>query len=64
MTGMVRADPKPQHLPSALTGLRPGKLVFAGVTDEGWLYLTGVIDLFSRQVVGWSMKEHMRSSTG
>ena len=28
-------------------------------TDEGWLYLTVVIDLFSRQVVGWSMKPHM-----
>jgi len=23
-------------------------------TDEGWLYLAAVIDLFSRQVVGWS----------
>jgi len=31
-------------------------------TDEGWLYLTGVIDLFSRQVVGWSMTEHMQTS--
>ena len=31
-------------------------------TDEGWLYLTAVIDLFSRQVVGWSMKEHMQAS--
>lgn len=30
-------------------------------TDEGWLYLTAVIDLFSRQVVGWSMKPHMRT---
>ena len=30
-------------------------------TDEGWLYLTVVMDLFSRQVVGWSMKPHMRS---
>ena len=30
-------------------------------TDEGWLYLTVVIDLFSRQVVGWSMKPHMRT---
>lgn len=29
-------------------------------TDEGWLYLVAVIDLFSRQVVGWSMKPHMR----
>ncbi|QFT86672.1 Integrase core domain protein [Halomonas sp. THAF12] len=25
-------------------------------THEGWLYLSVVIDLFSRQVVGWSMK--------
>ena len=31
-------------------------------TDEGWLYLTAVIDLFSRQVVGWSMSEHMQAS--
>jgi transposase InsO family protein len=29
-------------------------------TDEGWLYLVAVIDLFSRQVVGWAMKPHMR----
>ena len=28
-------------------------------TDEGWLYLAVVIDLFSRQVVGWSMGERM-----
>jgi transposase InsO family protein len=31
-------------------------------TDEGWLYLAAVIDLFSRQVVGWSMQPHMQSS--
>ncbi len=31
-------------------------------TDEGWLYLAAVIDLFSRQVVGWSMQAHMHSS--
>ena len=31
-------------------------------TDEGWLYLAAVIDLFSRQVVGWSMQPHMRAS--
>jgi transposase InsO family protein len=30
-------------------------------TDEGWLYLAVAIDLFSRQVVGWSMKPHMRT---
>lgn len=31
-------------------------------TDEGWLYLTAVLDLFSRQVVGWSMRPHMQTS--
>ena len=31
-------------------------------TDEGWLYLAVVIDLFSRQVVGWSMQPHMHTS--
>lgn len=28
-------------------------------TDEGWLFLAVVIDLFSRQVVGWSPREDM-----
>ena len=31
-------------------------------TEEGWLYLAVVIDLFSRQVVGWSMRPDMRSN--
>jgi putative transposase len=31
-------------------------------TEEGWLYLAVVIDLFSRQVVGWSMRSDMRSN--
>ena len=28
-------------------------------TAEGWLYVAAVIDLFSRRVVGWSMKASM-----
>src|SRR5690606_20988974 len=28
-------------------------------THEGWLYLAVVIDLFSRLVVGWSMKSRI-----
>ena len=28
-------------------------------TVEGWLYVAAVIDLFSRRVVGWSMKAEM-----
>lgn len=30
-------------------------------TDEGWLYLSTVMDLFSRRIVGWSMQDHMRT---
>lgn len=30
-------------------------------THEGWLYLAVVIDLFSRQVIGWSMKSNPKS---
>ena len=28
-------------------------------TGEGWLYLTTIIDLFNRKVVGWSMSKRM-----
>lgn len=28
-------------------------------TDEGWLYLATVMDLFSRRIVGWSMSERI-----
>jgi putative transposase len=30
-------------------------------TEEGWLYLAGVMDLCSRKIVGWSMHEHMQT---
>jgi transposase InsO family protein len=28
-------------------------------TEEGWLYLAGVLDLYSRRLTGWSMSEHI-----
>ena len=31
-------------------------------TDEGWLYVAGVLDLCSRKLVGWAMAEHMETS--
>lgn len=31
-------------------------------TDEGWLYLAGVMDLCGRAIVGFSMTEHMRKT--
>jgi len=31
-------------------------------TLEGWVYVAIVIDLFSRQIVGWAIDDHMRTS--
>lgn len=31
-------------------------------TDEGWLYLAVVLDLYSRRVVGWAMAERMTAT--
>jgi len=31
-------------------------------TQEGWLYVAAIIDLFSRMVVGWAMQERMDRS--
>jgi transposase InsO family protein len=30
-------------------------------TDEGWLYLAVVLDLFNREVIGWSIKPRMKA---
>jgi putative transposase len=30
-------------------------------TQEGWLYLAAVLDLFSRRIVGWAMSDRMTS---
>ena len=30
-------------------------------TKNGWLYLATVIDLYSRQVIGWSMADNMKA---
>jgi transposase InsO family protein len=47
--------------PEAPNQLWSGDITYIA-TDEGWVYLAAVIDLFSRQVVGWSMKDHMQTS--
>src|SRR5207253_1683348 len=30
-------------------------------TDQGWLYLAAVMDLYSRRIVGWAMADHLRA---
>jgi transposase InsO family protein len=55
----------PNHLDRQFTVTQPNQTYVGDITYihtlEGWLYLAVVIDLYSRQVVGWSMAEHMRT---
>ena len=53
----------PNLLDRQFTVTKPDKVWVGDITcidtGEGWLYLAVVIDLFSRQVVGWSMRADM-----
>jgi transposase InsO family protein len=44
---------------------RPNTVWLADITclptGEGWLYLAAALDLATRKVIGWSMREHMRA---
>jgi transposase InsO family protein len=31
-------------------------------TTEGWLHLASILDLFSREAVGWAMADHLKAS--
>lgn len=48
------------------TAAEPGVKLVGDITYiktwQGWLYLATVIDCHTRQVVGWSMADHMRTS--
>jgi putative transposase len=55
----------PNLLDRHFTTERPDAVWLADVsylpTDEGWLYLAAVEDLATREVVGWSMADHLRA---
>jgi putative transposase len=53
----------PNHLQQQFNVREPNRVWVTDITyirtHEGWLYLAAVIDLFSRQVIGWSMQSRM-----
>ena len=57
--GIQPAVVAPNHLQRQFTTAQPNQSWETDITyirtHEGWLYLAIVVDLFSRQVVGWSM---------
>lgn len=58
------ALPSP-NLIKNITPRNPGEVVISDITyiatKEGWLYLAVIIDLFSREVIGWSLADHMKA---
>ncbi|MGB6374305.1 MAG: DDE-type integrase/transposase/recombinase [Methylocella sp.] len=55
----------PDLLEQTFVAARPHQVWLAGVpsvpTAEGWLYLVVALDLFTRKIVGWSMRDHRRA---
>jgi putative transposase len=56
----------PNRLAQAPKASAPNQLWGADITyidtGEGWLYVAGVLDLYSRKIVGWAMSEHIDTS--
>jgi len=53
----------PNRLPQRPPPTAPDQVWLGDITyiatDEGWLYLAGVLDLYSRRLTGWAMSEHI-----
>jgi putative transposase len=47
------------------TATAPNRIWLADITyietDQGWLYLAAILDLYSRRIVGWAMADHLRA---
>jgi|SRR5437870_302443 len=56
----------PNRLAQVSKATAPNQLWVADITyietREGWLYLAGILDLYSRKIVGWAMSEHIDTS--
>lgn len=55
----------PNLLQRQFTATAPNRVWLADITylptSEGWLYLAAVMDLHTRKIVGWSMRDHLRA---
>jgi putative transposase len=55
----------PNLLDRSFTAAAPNQIWLADITDietdQGWLYLAAVMDLHSRRIVGWAMRDHLRT---
>jgi len=59
------APPAPDLVNRRFQADRPNQLWVADLTyiqtHEGWLFLSAVVDMFSRKVVGWSMRDDLKA---
>lgn len=55
----------PNRLARNFTANRPDHVWLADISDiasdEGWLYLAAIKDMATREIVGWSMADHLRT---
>jgi putative transposase len=55
----------PNLLARNFTATAPNRIWLADITyvetEQGWLYLAAVMDLYSRRIVGWAMADHLRA---
>ena len=55
----------PNLLERNFVAAAPNRIWLADITyvetDQGWLYLATVMDLYSRKIVGWAMADHLRA---
>lgn len=59
------AAPAPDLVGRRFTAARPNELWLADITylptREGWLFLAVVLDVYSRRIVGWSMRDDLKA---